>query len=71
MTNEDKSRLRGLITSGDWRIIDNLRIEYCAKIMANPKARDTIDETVITTLKEEGKVEGITNFFQELFNSAK
>ena len=71
MTTEDKSRLRGLISSREWQIIENLRVEYCAKILSNPKARDTIDETVITTLKEEGKVEGITNFFQELFNQAK
>ena len=69
LTQTDKSRLRGLLQSQEGAIIENLRKEYCAKLQANPKTRETMDETAITTIREEGKVEGITNLFQEIWNN--
>lgn len=71
MTPEDKARLRALITSKDWQIVENIRLDYCRMLQARPKTRATIDETAMTTAREEGMVEGIANFNQELFNQAK
>ncbi len=71
LTSQEKSVLQGMISSPQWKVIDYLREEYVRMLKDKPKKRMTIDETVITTLTDEGMVQGINDFFSELWKQAQ
>lgn len=52
----------------EWQIIEGMKKEFCRQLQSNSKTKDTIDETVIATVREEGMVAGVNKFFQELLN---
>ena len=66
LTDLQKSQLRNLLGSPQWRIVAYIAEELIKNIQKNSSIADTEWETLRTTVDKEGKVKGIREFFQEV-----
>ncbi len=71
LNNNERSQIRNLLQMPQWGAIEHVKNELCDKIKYDSKLRDTEWETLKTTVFDEGQVEGINRFINELFNQAK
>jgi hypothetical protein len=69
LSENQKSALRGLLQSPQWRIVLSLADEYIKRVAERPGLLDTEWESIKQMCLKEGEVQGIRNFLQEVFNS--
>jgi hypothetical protein len=68
LDDKQKSALKMLLQSPEWKIVESIKDEYLKQITMDSSIRDTTDETLKETYLKEGRVQGIKQFIQELFN---
>ena len=66
ISNAQQSQLKVLLQSPQWGAAAGIAEELCAKIAADPKARETEWETLKKVLDDEGQIKGIRRFIKEL-----
>lgn len=66
ITELEKSQIRQIIGSPQWKTIENLANELCQKIREESIVQDTEWGTLKMALLNEGQRQGISRFFQEL-----
>jgi len=71
LTELEKSQIRQLTASPQWKTIERLTELYIKNIRENSPIRDTIDGTVIETLMQEGKIRGIRDFLKLLIDECQ
>lgn len=69
ISEPEKSQLKNLLGSPVWQTILKICDEYCLKVKGNSPIRESSDETLKELYLQEGKVEGVRNLIQEIFNS--
>ena len=69
ISKAEKTQIRQLISSPQWRVLELLVKEYCDKIKGDSIVRDTEWGTIQAALMNEGQIRGITNLLQEIMNS--
>uniref|UniRef100_A0A7V3N4Q5 Uncharacterized protein n=1 Tax=candidate division CPR3 bacterium TaxID=2268181 RepID=A0A7V3N4Q5_UNCC3 len=68
MLNEtEKSQIRSLLQSSQWKTIEKLADLICEKIKDEPISTESEWETAKTVLEKEGQIKGIRRFIQEIF----
>ena len=67
LTEQQKSSLKMLLQSPQWKIVESIQEEMVRQITLNSSIRETTDETLKETYLKEGRVQGIKAFIQELF----
>ena len=67
LTDQQKSVLKSLLQSPQWKIVEEIEDEMIRQITINSSIRETTDETLKETYIKEGRVQGIKAFIQELF----
>ncbi len=67
MTDQQKSYIKHLVQSPEWRFIEDFAKQLTDKIKEDSTIRDSEWETIKFTLQREGKIEGIKNLLQEMF----
>jgi hypothetical protein len=70
MMDIEKAFVKGLVQSTQWKVIEHYAEELIKKIKEEPKIKDNEWDTLKTTLQDEGRIQGIRQFIQELFNIA-
>jgi hypothetical protein len=68
LTEQEKSNLRALVQSGQWPILQRLGEEMVKMIKSNSPVRETSEATLREVYTQEGQIEGIKRFLQEIFN---
>jgi len=71
ISNSEKSQIKILLQSPQWKVAERVAGELCDKISYNSKLRPTEWETLQTLLIQEGQVQGIKLFVKELYNEAQ
>ena len=71
LTQQEQSRLRGLVSSADWAILQRLADLVCQRIKSNPLSRESEWELTRSTLEQEGQIQGIRKFIDEIVNQTK
>ena len=69
-TEQEKSQIRGLIYSPQWKSIERAAQEIISKFRGENTLKDTEWETLRGTLLKEGRASGVEQFFQELMRIA-
>lgn len=71
MTPQQKSAIRNLLQSPYWQIVMDLAKEFCVKVKETSPLRESEWDTLKEVIRQEGKVEGVNNFIQELYKIAQ
>lgn len=71
MTEAEKSQIKGLIFSPQWKTIEKVAENLIQKFRGENTLRDTEWETLKDTLMKEGRAQGVEQFFQELLNQCQ
>jgi len=72
MLNErEHSALRVIQQTPQWQVVLRLKDMVIDKIKSNPIKKDSEWEMTKSMLEQEGKINGIKEFFQEVFNNSK
>ena len=71
MTEQEKSQIRHMLSSPQWKTIENVAELMRAEIKDDSCLRATEFDTIVSVAKSEGKREGIRDFIQRLYNEAK
>ena len=71
ITQSEKSRIKALLQSPDWKIIQNIAEEYIKGLQWQSNLRETEWETAKNVALEEGQIQGIRGLIQELFKLAQ
>lgn len=66
LTEDEKKKLRSLVTDPRWPVISNAIEIYCYDVAQNSPIRDTQYETLKILFTQEGKIQGVREFFQRL-----
>ena len=67
----EKSQVRGLIYSPQWKTIEKVAEMVVQKFRGENTLKETEWETLRDTVLKEGKAQGVEQFFQELINQTK
>ena len=67
----EKSQIRGLIYSPQWKSIEKIAELVIQKFRGENTLKETEWETLRDTVLKEGKAQGVEQFFQELLNQSK
>ena len=70
ITSQEKSQIKALIYSPQWKTIERVAELLVAKIQEENPVRDSEYETLKTLLMQEGQKQGIKRLLQELFLQA-
>ena len=70
LTTQEKSQLKAVIRSPQWRIVERVAEMMCVKVKENVPIRDSEWETLREVLQQEGQIQGIRKLMQELFLQA-
>ena len=70
-TESERSQIKLLISSPHWQTVERVANALCEKIAQEPCLADTEWGTVSAAVLAEGKVRGIRQLFQELFDQTK
>lgn len=68
---QDRDKLRQLMQDPKWPVIEMIANSVVDNIQDQSPVRDTIDLTVKEAYTQDGKVQGIRNLIQELYNQAQ
>ncbi len=71
ITKHDRSLLKNLFQSPQWRIVELIANELVDKIKGDSVVRDTEWETLKTAVLNEGQIRGIKTLLQELLEQAQ
>lgn len=71
LTQGEKIQIRQLLQSPQWKTAELVANQISDEIAYNPKTRDNEWETLKSVLIEEGKIQGIKQFIQELYKLAQ
>lgn len=71
MTKSEQSQIKTLLQSPQWRTVELLVNAFCDKISYDSVVRESEWDTIKTALINEGKVRGIKEFIQEMYNQAQ
>jgi len=66
LTKTEKEQIKYLVRSPQWQAVERAAELYIEKIRNSSKIKNTQWETIKSLLKDEGKVEGIKDFLNEL-----
>mgnify|MGYP001604636539 CR=1 FL=1 len=66
LTDMEKSQLRSILQTPQWRTFERIAELLIAKIKDDSALRETNEATLREFLLQEGKIQGIRQFFQEL-----
>lgn len=69
-SQQERNQLQQLVGSPQWRTLELVAQELCARLESEPKVKDSEWETLTTTLVNEGKVRGIETLLQEVIKEA-
>jgi hypothetical protein len=67
LEDKQKSSLKNLIQSPQWKIVEFVAEEYIKRINNGSSIRETDWETLREVVGREGKVQGVREFIQELY----
>lgn len=70
LTRAEKSAIKNLLQSNTWPVLKGIAKDLQDKIAYSTKSRDTEWDTLKATIGDDGQIQGITKFFQELDNAA-
>lgn len=68
---KDKNAIRTVLQSKEWQIIERIAQEIISQIKEGSNLKDTEWETVKAVALEEGQIQGINRFVQELYKQAQ
>lgn len=71
ITSAEKSQIRQLLQSPQWRTIEHIKEMYIQRVRDISNLHETEWETAKSVALEEGRVNGINEFFQELMTQAQ
>ena len=71
LTELEKSQVRGLIYSPQWKSIERVAELVIQKFRGENTLKETEWETLRDTVLKEGRAQGVEQFFQELLNQSK
>ena len=71
ISQTEKSQIRQILSSPQWQTVELLANTLMAKIREDTPIRDTEWDTLKAVLAQEGKVQGIKEFIQELYKQAQ
>ena len=66
----DRPTLQRLVTSPEWKIVENIANQVIDQVKEDPKAQSTQWETIKKTLLAEGQTSGIRRLLQEIHKHA-
>lgn len=69
-SEQEREQIRSLLRSPQWRTIQDVANEVCAKLKNEAEAKGTEWETISTFLLADGGAKGIIRFMQELGKEA-
>lgn len=67
ITKIERQQLKALMQFPNWVAIENLYNAFLKKLTEDSTVRDGEWDTVKATLIREGKIQGVTEFFQEIY----
>ena len=71
MTPQEKSQLKAILTSPQWKIVEHLAEIMRDEIKEDSGIRDDEFSTLKTVILNEGKREGIKEFIQRLYSETQ
>lgn len=71
LTNSEKSQIRLILSSPQWQTVERFAEMYRVKIRNESVLQDTEWDTIKIAVFNEGQIQGITRFFQELLNQSQ
>ena len=71
LTPQERSQIRGIIQSPQWKTIERVADLLIKKIQDNSPIRDNSDDTLKELYLNEGQVRGIRNFLQKLLDDSQ
>lgn len=71
ITKTERQQIKHILVSPQWQTIERLATLFTDKIMYESVLRDNEWETIKTALMNEGQVQGIKRFIQELYKEAQ
>lgn len=71
LTDIEKAQIKHIIESPQWETVKRVADLFIQKIQSRSVISDNQWETIKNTITKEGKVQGIREFIQELFNQTK
>jgi hypothetical protein len=71
LTQQEKSQIRGILQSPQWKTIERLADLVCTNIKNDSPLRDTQWETLRVLLSQEGQIQGIRTFIREAYNQCQ
>lgn len=71
ITKDERAQLKALIQDPKFRTLERMADLLCDKIAYDSSVRETEWDTLKTTLTQEGKIRGIKQLIQELYEEAK
>ena len=70
LTKGEQQHIKSLLTSPQWQVAESIANQFRDKIAYESVVRDTEWETIKTALLQEGRVQGIKMFTDELYRIA-
>jgi len=69
--DKQKSLLRKFYESDEWKLIEQIANELISEISLDSSIGESVDETVKKTYEKEGKIQGIRDLLQRIFNKTQ
>lgn len=69
ITNSDKTHIRHILSDPAWQAVESLRKDLIEKIKDEQVVKDSQWDTTVALLTNQGKIAGINQFINELFNT--
>lgn len=70
LTPQQLGSLKNLLQSPQWKIVEAVAEEFCNETKQASPLRNTEWDTIRELLRQEGKVEGVKNLLQKLYQYA-
>lgn len=64
-----REQIKQVLQSPQWKAITYIAEQYIVFLQAQPRAKDTPDQTLQNTLIIEGQIKGVEGFIRELYSS--
>lgn len=71
MNIQERSQIRTIIQSPQWKTIEAVANQLKQAWMEENQLRETVEETAMNVAKQQGRIEGINHFIQELYKQSQ
>ena len=70
ITDRERSSIKNILTSPHWDAVEHCLNEFCARLEAQPTIMTNEWDTLVMTIGNQGKSQGVKEFVQALHKEA-